>query len=368
MSPPPHVLLPAARAPSWQEAWHNAQPELSGCARMSQLVQLLKDPLSKAIGLVDSTLKGKFDPEFTLLIHLVLYKLSVWDQVNKSAAAGLPQTTLALHGALTIFVPYFHNRIRAHALSNAWPDAPSSDRRRRAWEFLTRLESIHALAAFTNFVVFLWNGRYGLLAFAPAFDLCAAHFQREVSFEFMNRQMVWHAFTEFLLFLLPLIDTRALRRQLTTFTSHLTLSSILPAPLRALAGSPAAEKSEQAAPRGKYWALSEDQCAICADNASTNLNFSDPANALTSLAPCPHYVPQFPIHNPYITSCGHVFCYYCLTDRMMRAADERSGGVVAADRLEAEVEGPEYESGVEDEDEESAFSFDYGSETLSLRT
>ena len=64
----------------------------------------------------------------------------------------------------------------------------------------------------------------------------------------------------------------------------------------------------------------------------------------------------------------------------MRTADERSGvgpkgtqweclrcaeGVVAADRLEAQAEGPEYESGVDDGDDTlSGLSFDYGSEDV----
>ncbi len=66
---------------------------------------------------------------------------------------------MAVHIVATIFVPYLHNRLRAHALSNAWPDAPSSDRRRKLWELLTRLESIHSAAGLLNFVFFLWNGR-----------------------------------------------------------------------------------------------------------------------------------------------------------------------------------------------------------------
>ena len=166
---------------------------------------------------------------------------------------------------------------------------------------------------------------------------------------------------------------------MSSLTSRMTLTSILPAPLRALTGtSPSPDAQSGRRKRGKYYTLPADQCAICADNASTNLNFSDPATALTSLSAMspytaagthrsdpedPDYVPQFPIHSAYITSCGHAYCYYCLTERMMRAADERSGigpkgmlweclrctePVAAADRLEAEADGPEYESGVDD--------------------
>ncbi|KAI0660926.1 peroxisomal biogenesis factor 2 [Cubamyces menziesii] len=430
--------LPPALDQPWQRAWSDAErriPQLqadiaatpSPHARITrvgkvdaelldaELIQLLKEPLTKALNLANSTLKAKLEPELTLLIHLVLYKFSVWDHGASYGAklqglkymsskhgtrlhggSGLPRSALALHGVLTILVPYIHNRIRTHALSNAWPDAPSSDRRRKAWELLTRIESIHGLAALLNFVVFLWNGRYRTIADRLLrLRLVAArrNFQREVSYEFMNRQMVWHAFTEFLLFLLPLINTRALRRQVLSATSRLSFASILPASIRPYIGSPETVHSGSQR-RGKYWSLPEDQCAICAENASTN--FADPANALTSLtavAPYPtaatdeptdggdpDQAPRFPIQTPYITSCGHVYCYYCLTERMMRTADDRSGagpkgthweclrcaeGVIAADRVEAQAEGPDYLSGVDDEDEDdsmSRMSFEFGSE------
>ena len=29
----------------------------------------------------------------------------------------------------------------------------------------------------------------------------------------------------------------------------------------------------------------------------------------------------YPIHIPYITSCRHIYCYHCLAERMIQAAD-----------------------------------------------
>jgi len=75
------------------------------------------------------------------------------------SASGLPRITLLCHGFLTILVPYLHSRIRAHALSRAWPDAPSKDRRRTAWDVLISTESLHTLLGLLNFVAFLWSGR-----------------------------------------------------------------------------------------------------------------------------------------------------------------------------------------------------------------
>jgi peroxin-2 len=56
-------------------------------------------------------------------------------------------------------LPYIHARLRRHALSKAWPDAPSSDRRRKAWELMTKLETTHAAITLASFIVFLWNGQ-----------------------------------------------------------------------------------------------------------------------------------------------------------------------------------------------------------------
>ena len=77
-------------------------------------------------------------------------------------ASSLPRKILLTHGVITLLLPYIHTRIRAHALSKAWPDAPSSDGRRKAWELLTRLESTHSSLALLNFVSFLYDGRYDI--------------------------------------------------------------------------------------------------------------------------------------------------------------------------------------------------------------
>jgi len=103
------------------------------------------------------------------------------------------------------------------------------------------------------------------------------------------------------------------------------------------------EKQEQVAlKRGKYWSLPKDQCAICVENTSFSLNLSEPVNAFTSLTIAPSgsmdpsmserpaspesdptsEPPTHPLNIPYISSCGHVYCYHCLTERMMRTADD----------------------------------------------
>ena len=44
-------------------------------------------------------------------------------------------------------------------------------------------------------------------------------------------------------------------------------------------------------------------CAICHENDS---GLTTPGTATSTV-----------IHNPYITNCGHVYCYYCIKTKMM---------------------------------------------------
>lgn len=101
---------------------------------------------------------------------------------------------------------------------------------------------------------------------------------------------------------------------------------------------------------GKFASLPENSCAICAEDsggpADVPLSHSTPSPPAHSSQQPSYEPPQYPINTPYTTSCGHTYCYYCLTTRMMQAVemDEagweclRCGDVVkGAKRDEAEV-------------------------------
>lgn len=139
-----------------------------------------------------------------------------------------------------------------------------------------------------------------------------------------------------MLFLLPLISARSIRRRVYRITSLLSPLFTL-APLKRLLGDKTSRSSGAttiAKKKGKFWSLPADQCAICLENAKFNLNISEPTNLFTSLADTTTNgpssssehsdakPPSHPIYNPYQTSCGHVYCYHCVAERMIRTADE----------------------------------------------
>ncbi|KAI0030711.1 Pex12 amino terminal region-domain-containing protein [Vararia minispora EC-137] len=369
----------------WRQAWELAQPQIQSAQNVltgpspvqrvlragqldaelldQELAHLLQGPLSSALGLIHSSLKHRFEPELALIIQLALYRLSVCETgasygaelqglryspgplkglLKFNLVCGLSARQLAVHSALTIVGPHVHTRMRGHALAHAWPDAPTSDIRRQAWDVLAKLETGYAALALASFVAFLWDGRYRTLAdrllgmkLVPATRLV----KREVSYEFMNRQMVWHAFTEFLLFVLPLLPRRALQRSASAAVDAVsqpvaTLASMLPSSVRdALELSPRVVTDAAGQQRGLYWHLSDTECAICHENAALILSVSSPSetsniylsqSAAMRVSDSGKERPTHPLTTPYRTSCNHVYCYACVADRMLRAADEGS--------------------------------------------
>ncbi|KAG8865189.1 peroxisome assembly protein (Peroxin-2) [Tulasnella sp. 330] len=331
---------------------------------------------------MQSSWATNFELEIALVIQAILYKFSIWEAGatygaklqdlcyekpsqspgRRYAPSGLPRHPLIVHAVLTVVVPYLHGRIRTYGLSRSWPDAPSSDSRRRAWDILLRLETLHSTSALVGFVTFLWDGKYRTLAdrfsglkLVPA----RRNVTRNVNYEFMNRQIVWHAFTEFLLFILPIINLRIYRRRLSRGLQK--ASSLVYDAARSVfspsASSPSTSNNVKPRRVGKFAALHADSCAICAEEAhatdptsatgSTTQFDALPRTADADPAPIPTSLPPlYPINIPYATSCGHNYCYYCLTTRIMQAVESEDPGweclrccevATAACRLEEEV-------------------------------
>lgn len=187
---------------------------------------------------------------------------------------------------------------------------------------LSRISSFasttHSVAAFVSFLVFLVNGRYRTLLdrvlrlrLAPPSRQVA----REVSFEYLNRQLVWHAFTEFLLFLLPLVGISRWRRWLSRAwrkTKALVTNGI--------------EDEDEAALSGELGFLPERTCAICYQDQNPTLNSENELMAIASASGGVVGSAQTDITNPYETfPCGCVYCFVCLAKRI--EAEEGAGWI-----------------------------------------
>jgi peroxin-2 len=97
--------------------------------------------------------------------------------------------------------------------------------------------------------------------------------------------------------------------------------------------------------RGPYFALPEEQCAICAQNASFDITHlstaaatvqhtAAPVNPMLNRASPPAAMstvtsssattepPAFALNTPYTASCGHTYCYICISTALLRGADD----------------------------------------------
>jgi peroxin-2 len=125
---------------------------------------------------------------------------------------------------------------------------------------------------------------------------------REVSFEYLNRQLVWHAFTEFLLFILPLLKIGRWRRWWARFLRRVR-----------------SENGATGETTGELAFLPERTCAICYKESDAGAIGGQRATDVT---------------NPYeAQECGHVYCYVCLAGKIELEEGEgwtclRCGGTV----------------------------------------
>lgn len=171
------------------------------------------------------------------------------------------------------------------------------------------ISTAHSIATLVSFLVFLTNGRYRTLTdrilrmrLVPP----SRQVSREVSFEYLNRQLVWHAFTEFLLFLLPLVGIGRWRRWLSRAWQR-TVAAV-----RDTSGDDGADREKQ----GEYAFLPERTCPICyqernpvATSEADVLAASGSGGVIGSA--------QTDVANPYETvPCGCLYCFVCIAQKL----------------------------------------------------
>lgn len=194
-------------------------------------------------------------------------------------------------------------------------DEPSPTVRKLS-SLTSSLTAIHSAAALASFLVFLVNGRYRTLLdrilrlrLAPP----TSQVSREVSFEYLNRQLVWHAFTEFLLFVLPLVGISRWRRWLSR--AWRKTKSVLQS------GGDGEENIKQ----GELSFLPERTCAICYQDQNS---LTSEAEIMAASGASGGVIgsAQTDITNPYETiSCGCIYCFVCIASRL--EAEEGEGWV-----------------------------------------
>ncbi|XP_062618690.1 peroxisome biogenesis factor 2-like [Saccostrea cucullata] len=237
----------------------------------SEVVHIIKAQLNKIFRYHKSNVLVTYDPEVTAIIKSLIWRFTIYvhdstigQQILNLKYSGTTQQTSwmtgrqkILYGLILIFCPWL--RERADSLINF---VGLSQYQLQIRKFLRWLDISLKLAAVVNFLVFLRGGLYqtiaervlGIQAMFPNRQGI-----RQVSFEYMTRELLWHGFSEFLFFTLPLINFQRVK--------NFVRRHVLP-------------RHEDPAQDG----LRVMECAVCED------------------------VPT----NPQEIGCPHLFCYYCI--------------------------------------------------------
>lgn len=295
-----------------------------------ELLELLKGQVGDGLKyFAGGHLKDDWSAEIMLALRAALFKLTIWDHDATYGAAlqNLQYTDArkdgpvltapskwqkSAFGLVTVFGKYAWTRWEDWLVDQDDGYEQPSPRVKRLSRLTSALTTTHSVAACVSFLVFLLNGRYRTILdrvlrmrLAPP----TSQVSREVSFEYLNRQLVWHAFTEFLLFVLPLIGINRWRRWLGR--TWRKTKEIMHA---------GAEDDGKA--KGEYAFLPERTCAICyqdQNDAATTENEIMAAAASSGVVGSA----QTDITNPYETMpCGCIYCFVCLATRLEREEGE----------------------------------------------
>lgn len=161
----------------------------------------------------------------------------------------------------------------------------------RKTEILKTVDGTLKVLRLANFVSFLVYGKFptlihrvlGISLTPIVADLLKFHGDN-VNFEFQNRQLVWNVMTEFLVFILPLLQINKAKKSIKKFISS-TKGQKTPSPSAFL--------------HLRFADLPVSQCAMCIQNKELRGT----------------KVATTQVTNPFVTNCGHLFCYICLATR-----------------------------------------------------
>ncbi|KAI0400187.1 Pex12 amino terminal region-domain-containing protein [Xylaria palmicola] len=293
------------------------------------LVQQLRDQVGEALKYWGANLRDDWSAEILLALRAILFKLTVWDHDATYGAAlqNLKYTDArrggpvlippskwqkSLYGLVTVGGKYGWTKWEDWLLDRDNGDNEPSPLVRRLSGLTTRITTLHSMAAFVSFLVFLLQGRYRTILdrllrmrLAPPTN----QVNREVSFEYLNRQLVWHAFTEFLLFVLPLVGINRWRRWLSrTWRKTKELVHVQP-------------EGDAGDKKGEFAFLPERTCAICYQDQNSAVSETDVLAAASSGGVVGSA--QTDITNPYETiPCGCIYCFVCVATRLEREEGE----------------------------------------------
>ncbi|KAI8021789.1 Peroxisome biogenesis protein 2 [Camellia lanceoleosa] len=255
-----------------------------------EMSAMLKEQLVKVFSLVKPGLLFQYEPELDAFLEFLIWRFSIWVDMPTPGNALMnlryrDERAIEPRGkervwkdldslwycVATVGGQYIWSRLQSFSAFRRWGDSEQRPLARRAWTLIQRIEGIYKAASFGNLLIFLYTGRYRNLierVLQARLVYGSPNMNRAVSFEYMNRQLVWNEFSEMLLLLLPLLNSSSIKKFLHPFSKDKSSNS----------------------------GVDDAVCPICL--ASPNIPF-------------------------LALPCQHCYCYYCLRSRCSAAPSFR---------------------------------------------
>ncbi|KAI4329230.1 hypothetical protein L6164_021517 [Bauhinia variegata] len=265
LPPPPDAWLDTCHKllPHWESLSLSHQSSIPiSISRVNQfdaarldieMSAMLKEQLVKVFTLMKPGILFQYEAELDAFLEFLIWRFSIWVDKptpgialmnlryrNEHAMESREKVRTGLEGpgltvaqkiwycAATVGGQYIWARLQSFSAFRRWGDSEQRSLARRAWILIQRIEGIYRAASFGNLLIFLCTGRYRNLierALRARLVYDSPNMNRAVSFEYMNRQLVWNEFSEMLLLLLPLLNSSSVRNLLRPFSKDKSSSS-----------------------------------------------------------------------------------------------------------------------------------------------
>ncbi|EGG08824.1 uncharacterized protein MELLADRAFT_84390 [Melampsora larici-populina 98AG31] len=270
----------------------------------------------------------------------------------KSTNQSLGSHQLSIYIILKILPSYLNSRLRDYMLSSSWSDYTSTPNLsslfsssthpsirkkywfRFIWDTYNLLDQIDSSAKFINFSIFLYNGQYrSLMERLLKIQWVSSNSinsNQTLSFEYLNRQLVWESITDFIIFILPFINLKRTKLRILQIQSKLSkfLKSNLslrpnpnptPTPTSSLTNPNQVSKPKQT----PYQSLPKTTCPICISNSTHQNPFNNPNHQVhQSFQPNSLNLIQTvecQVKVPYVVDCcDGLYCYSCLINSILK--------------------------------------------------
>ena len=251
----------------------------------------------------------KWKAEIRLILRLILYRISFWSYhttygnrlqnlhyrnekfhelskekkqslkniktspLSQENSASITTKQKILFGIISIGGRYLIDKLEQQSEKGEWSNYSETTWQYKTWKFLQLIEKLFILLDIFQFLLFLYTSKYttilhALLKLRLVYTSERNMPHRQLSFELMNRQLVWQDISDFMLFIFPLIN----------FTYFKNLFNRMKWKFQS--------NSSQAFSQSKF----DEICPICLSS---------------------------PINTKYLTNCNHSYCYYCLRTSLL---------------------------------------------------